>query len=140
MAATKKRPEASETSLRKYPEEFLSCREVHFFVTVGWYHTGDGYVQRTRVCSRCGTTGKDKLDVYGERVTGRRYQWPEGYKLDGVVPRVRIRAEAYRRAKVFPNEAAMLAALTAGGRAAKKKTSTRKRYPINHKRTKAGAK
>lgn len=136
MATRKKqRPEASEASLRRYDEKFLDCREVHFFLTVGWHKTDDGYVQRTRICTRCGTVCKDKLDTYGDRVTSRRYQWPEGYKLDGVVPRVRIRAESLRRAKVYPSEAAMIAAMT---------VTTRKklRYPINHaaKRSKVGAK
>lgn len=88
--------EASEKSLyadqgevtewaKSLPERFLHCREMNH----NWkpFQVGshkDGGYERTLRCVRCKTKKIQHLDTHGMLIGSGRYEWPEGYKAEGI--------------------------------------------------------
>lgn len=148
-AATKRRKpttrRVSPSQLRKYDDKFLDCRLQHNFKTVGFFRTSDGYTRRRLECQRCKALGTDTFTALGERAKPRQYVLPVGYTLPGGAELTDIRREVMRRATIFPNETALLAAVVSsnGHRKAPAKTTkvTKKRtYAVRHQpKKKVGA-
>jgi hypothetical protein len=105
-----------------YDGDFLECRRGnlgHAWRAVGFWREADGVVCRGLICPRCDTERIDRWDrTSGERI-GATYKYPNGYYVEADSEGHRpdtfdVRREVIRRAKVYANEGAMLAAMTEG--------------------------
>lgn len=124
-------PQGKAFSLRKYDPTFLVCRDIqHAFEIIGYYRSSDGYTRRRLRCLRCGTIGRDTLSVVGERHKGRSYQHPEGYLIEGGLPRTTVRMEEMRRATIFRSEEDMIAEIIP---ASKRKRDRKATYAVKHR-------
>jgi hypothetical protein len=108
-------------ALRSYDETFLLCRVGnlgHVWSVVGFYRAPNGITCRQLRCERCGTERTDYWNrSTAERYAGR-YKYADGYQIptyDGVgASAADVRREVMRRATVYANEDAMLAAVMKG--------------------------
>lgn len=107
--AVRTTPTAEEEGLRSYRESYLACRDLrHAWDVSGFFHAG-GEVLRELTCLRCGTTRTDRwsrsfLDVR------RSYDYPDDYRLGDRPEAYEIRAEVFKRARVYDSADAMHAA------------------------------
>jgi hypothetical protein len=105
-------------ALHDYDDDYLLCRRGnlgHVWQVVGYFNGASGVVLRRVECPRCGTVRLDTWETRGGRV-GSSYRYGEGYRLEGVQPdTAAVRVEVMRRATVYADESAMLAALSNGG-------------------------
>lgn len=102
----------SEGLSPKYPDNFLTCRELHHsWERIGFYHA-DGEIVRALMCTRCRA---DRHDYWspGGRILRRRYDYPEGYSLStgGRISAWSVRQEVLSRVTVYDSPDAMHDAL-----------------------------
>lgn len=120
-----------EASLHTYDENNLECREMHWWVQIGFFFDAFGDIRRRWRCVRCKTVKTNRMSPNGAYVGNTTYKHPDGYKVPGV-KRQQVRAEKIRRAKVYASEASMLAR-------AVEPTGNKLTYPVRHQRkTKVG--
>lgn len=105
-------------ALRSYDDTYLQCRNLgHRWRVLGFFKAPDGVTCRSLQCDECDTKRTDYWDSRtGERFQGR-YNYAAGYHLsaDGDYAHASdVRIEVMRRATVYANESAMLAAITGG--------------------------
>lgn len=90
-------------SLSNYPKNFLWCR--------AFGHKWDEYIpgamrkpefgwRFSLLCTSCGAERHDIYDVTG-RVTHRKYYYPDGYYLGGIIKRSEARSEWQQRNKIL---------------------------------------
>lgn len=106
--------------LKSYDDDFLTCRNLgHAWEVVGYYRAPDGVVRRSVTCGRCETDRTDSWERSSGVRIGSTYRYAHGYRVEtgaGEKPgSVDVRLEVIRRASIYANEAAMLAAMTDGG-------------------------
>jgi hypothetical protein len=104
-------------ALRQLDDESLTCRRGsgvgHAWRVLGYWQHGTE-TRRTLVCQRCGSERVDRWErTSGERHPGT-YRYAEGYQLPEQPQAWEVRIECMRRAKTYPSEEAMIAALTEG--------------------------
>ena len=101
--------------VRTYDDVFLTCRDLrHVWQLVGFYRSDNGVVRRLLDCARCGTQRQDRWRMNGERESSS-YSYAEQYQMQNGFDTFEVRKEVMHRATIYPSEAAMVAALTAGG-------------------------
>jgi hypothetical protein len=101
-----------DLTLAEYNETYLLCRDIgHAWRIRGHFRSpsGRGPVRRALECTRCGMGRTDEPDGYR---TWHTYDQPDGYRVEGRrLTKAEVRAEGFRRAKVYSSEAVMLQAL-----------------------------
>jgi hypothetical protein len=106
--------------LRSYDDDFLICRRGnlgHAWEVVGYYRGPAGQTCRLLECPRCTSTRTDLWDRDSADRLASHYKYAEGYAIETgeqhyIVDTHEVRREVMRRANVYANEAAMLAAVT----------------------------
>jgi hypothetical protein len=120
---TKAEREARATAaraLRRYDDDYLLCRRGnlgHSWEVVGYYRGEAGQTCRLLECPRCTTTRTDRWDRDSADRLDSHYAYAEGYAIETgeqhlTVDTHEVRREVMRRADVYANEDAMLAAVT----------------------------
>lgn len=113
--------------ISNYDQTFLECRDMlHAWYVVGHYQA-NGHIERLLECRRgCSVQGIDTLNRHGRRVKARKYQYPDGYQVEGGIDKEDVRAERLRRVKVYASEQTMQQALARA--TATKRPSSKKRH------------
>lgn len=103
-------PEAPD--LDAYDPRFLACRDFRHAWELGTgYYRSSGSVVRVLRCLRCKVEREDRWT--GHEVS-RRYQYPEGYRVEGRVLAVDVRDAVMRRATIYEDEQSLRIALAGG--------------------------
>lgn len=129
--APKSDPEVEAPALDQLEEKFLRCRDLrHSWKEVGYWRDSSGENRRL-VCSGCRTIGYDTW-VPGLGKKPRRYEYPDGYRIEGGrIASEDVHEEIMRRVTVYNSQEEMMAALAGGKRVATKRSTTasRARHP-----------